>query len=126
MQHNPGFLKLTEEAKKRIKECTVGDIQAKLTQGIQFHFIDVREDHEFLIDHAAGACHLSKGIIERDIESVIPEKNTLIILYCGGGYRSALVADTLQLMGYKNVLSLVGGIKALRDAGFTLERNESI
>lgn len=70
MQHNPGFLKLTEEARKRIKECTVGDIQAKLTQGIQFHFIDVREDHEFLIDHAAGACHLSKGIIERDIESV--------------------------------------------------------
>lgn len=104
----------------------MGDVHAKLIQGIQFHFIDVREDHEFLIDHAAGARHLGKGIIERDIETVIPEKNTLIILYCGGGYRSALVADTLQLMGYKNVLSLVGGIKALRDAGFPLKRNESI
>jgi rhodanese-related sulfurtransferase len=126
MQHNSGFLKLVEEARKRIKECTVEDVQAKLTQGIQFHFIDVREDHEFLTKHAAGARHLSKGIIERDIETVIPDKSAPIILYCGGGYRSALVADTLQLMGYKDVLSLVGGIRALHDAGFPLERNESI
>ncbi|SEF78961.1 Rhodanese-related sulfurtransferase [Nitrosomonas ureae] len=123
MQHNSGFMKLVEEARKRIKECTVEDVQAKLTEGIQFHFIDVREDHEFLTNHAAGARHLGKGIIERDIETAIPDKNTPIILYCGGGYRSALVADTLQLMGYKSVLSLVGGIKALRDAGFPLERN---
>lgn len=111
MQHNPGFLKLVEEAKERIKECTVGDVQTKLTQGIQFHFVDVREDHEFLIDHAAGASHLGKGIIERDIETVIPEKNTLIILYCGGGYRSALVADTLQLMGYKMYCRWLGESK---------------
>lgn len=126
MQHNQGFLKLVEQVRKRIKECTVADAQARLAQGMQFHFIDVREDHEFLIDHATGARHLGKGIIERDIETAIPDKNASIILYCGGGYRSVLVADTLQLMGYKNVLSLVGGIKALRDAGFPLEKDKPI
>lgn len=88
--------------------------------------IDVREDHEFWIDHAAGARHLGKGIIERDIESVIPDKQAPIVLYCGGGYRSVLVADALQQMGYTHVVSLAGGIRALRDAGFPLEKDKSI
>jgi rhodanese-related sulfurtransferase len=104
----------------------VADVQARLTRGEKFHFIDVREDHEFWIDHAAGACHLGKGIIERDIENVIPDKQAAIVLYCGGGYRSVLVADALQQMGYTNVASMEGGIKALRDAGFPLEKDKSI
>ena len=126
MQHNPGFLRLVEQAKQRVKECTVADVQERLAQGEQFHFIDVREDHEFWIDHAAGARHLGKGIIERDIETAIPDKQASIVLYCGGGYRSALVADTLQQMGYVNVISMDGGIKAWRDANLPLEKDKSI
>lgn len=126
MQHNPEFLKLVEQAKQRVKECSVAEVQARLARGEQFHFIDVREDHEFWIDHAAGARHLGKGIIERDIETEIPDKQVSIVLYCGGGYRSALVADTLQQMGYTNVMSMAGGIKAWRDAGFPLEKDKSI
>ena len=126
MQHNPGFLRVVGQAKQRVKECTVADVQARLTRGEQFHFIDVREDHEFWIDHAAGSRHLGKGIIERDIENVIPDKRAAIVLYCGGGYRSVLVADALQQMGYTNVVSMDGGIKALRDAGFSLEKDKSI
>ena len=126
MQHNSGFLRLVEQARRRIKECTVADVQKRLAQGEQFHFIDVREDHEFLIDHAAGARHLGKGIIERDIETAIPDKQAPIVLYCGGGYRSALAADVLQQMGYTNVMSMDGGIKAWRDAGCPLEKNKSI
>lgn len=126
MQHNPEFLKLVEQAKQRVKECSVAEVQARLARGEQFHFIDVREDHEFWIDHAAGARHLGKGIIERDIETEIPDKQVSIVLYCGGGYRSALVADTLQQMGYTNVMSMGGGIKAWRDAGFPLEKDKSI
>lgn len=126
MQHSPGFLRLVEQAKQRIKECTAADVQARLARGEQFHFIDVREDHEFWIDHAAGARHLGKGIIERDIETVVPDKQASIILYCGGGYRSALVADALQQMGYTDVISMDGGIKAWRDAGYPLEKDKSI
>jgi len=126
MQHNPGFLRLVEQAKQRVKECTVADVQERLAQGEQFHFIDVREDHEFWIDHAAGARHLGKGIIERDIETVISDKQAPIVLYCGGGYRSALVADALQQMGYANVISMDGGIKAWRDANLPLEKDKSI
>ncbi|PXW80368.1 rhodanese-related sulfurtransferase [Nitrosomonas sp. Nm84] len=126
MQHSPGFLRLVEQAKQRIKECTAADVQARLTRGEQFHFIDVREDHEFWIDHAAGARHLGKGIIERDIETVVPDKQAPIVLYCGGGYRSALVADALQQMGYTNVLSMDGGIRAWRDADYPLEKDKSI
>ncbi|MEK6595934.1 MAG: rhodanese-like domain-containing protein [Pseudomonadota bacterium] len=126
MQHNPGFLKLVEQAKQRVKESSLAEEQDRLARGEQFHFIDVREDHEFWIDHAAGARHLGKGIIERDIETEIPDKQVSIVLYCGGGYRSALVADTLQQMGYTNVISMGGGIKAWRDAGFPLEKDKSI
>ena len=126
MQHNPGFLRLVEQAKQRIKECTVANVQERLAQGEQFHFIDVREDHEFWIDHAAGARHFGKGIIERDIETVIPDKQASIVLYCGGGYRSALAADALQQIGYANVISMDGGIKAWRDANLPLEKDKSI
>lgn len=126
MQHNSGFLRLVEQAKQRVKECTVADVQERLAQGEPFHFIDVREDHEFWIDHAAGARHLGKGIIERDIETVIPDKQASIVLYCGGGYRSALVADALQQMGYANVISMDGGIKAWRNANLPLEKDKSI
>lgn len=126
MQHNPGFLRLVDEAKRRIKECTAADVQARLAKkGEPFHFIDVREDREYEIDHAVGAIHLGKGIIERDIETLIPDKQESIVLYCGGGFRSALAADALQQMGYANVVSMDGGIRAWREAGYPLESNKS-
>lgn len=121
MKHNPGFLQLVEQAKRRIKECTVAEVKAKLDRGDRFHFIDVREDHEYTKDHAQGAVHLGKGIIERDIETAVPNKDDEIVLYCGGGYRSALAADALQQMGYTNVRSMVGGIRAWREAGYPIQ-----
>ena len=121
MKHNSGFLQLVEQAKQRVKECSAADVKARLDRGEPFHFIDVREDHEFAKDHARGAQHLGKGIIERDIESVVPDKQAAVVLYCGGGYRSALAADALQQMGYRNVLSMDGGIRAWREAGYPLE-----
>ncbi len=122
MKHNPGFVKLVEQAKQRIKECSIAEVKAKLDRGEPFHFIDVREDHEFAKDHARGARHLGRGILERDIETVIPDKQAGIILYCGGGFRSALAADNLQQMGYANVRSMDGGIRAWREAGYPLEQ----
>lgn len=122
MKHNPGFIKLVEAAKQRIKECSVAEVKVKLDLGEPFHFIDVREDHEFAKDHARGARHLGRGILERDIETVIPDKRVEIILYCGGGFRSALAADSLQQMGYTNVWSMDGGIRAWREAGYPLEQ----
>lgn len=121
MKHNPGFLKLVDQARTRVKECTVADVQRRLARGEGFHFVDVREDHEFAKDHAKGARHLGKGIIERDIETLIPDKQAPIVLYCGGGFRSVLAADALQQMGYTNVISMDGGIKAWREAGGPLE-----
>ena len=121
MKHSPGFLKLVEHAKSRVRECTIADVKGKLDRGDRFHLIDVREDHEFAQDHAKGARHLGKGIIERDIESVIPNKQDEVVLYCGGGFRSALAADALQQMGYGKVLSMDGGIRAWRDAGYPME-----
>ncbi len=126
MQHSQGFLNLVEQTRKRIKECSVADVQAKLARGEKFHFIDVREDHEFWVDHAAGASHLGKGVIERDIEAIIPDKQEPIVLYCGGGYRSVLAADALQQMGYSNVQSMDGGIRAWREAGCPIEKDKSI
>ena len=122
MKHNPGFVKLVEQAKQRIKECSIAEVKAKLDRGEPFHFIDVREDHEFAKDHARGARHVGRGILERDIETVIPDKQAGIILYCGGGFRSALAADSLQQMGYSNVRSMEGGIRAWRQAGYPLEQ----
>jgi rhodanese-related sulfurtransferase len=121
MKHNPGFLKLVDAARRRVKECTVAQAKAQLDRGEVVHFLDVREDHEFAKDHAKGARHLGKGIIERDVETHIPNKAEAILLYCGGGYRSALAADALQQMGYTNVMSMDGGIKAWRDAGYPME-----
>jgi len=122
VQHNPGFLKLVDAARGRVKECTVAQAKANLDQGEVRHFLDVREDHEFAKDHAKGACHLGKGVIERDVETRIPNKQESILLYCGGGYRSALAADALQQMGYTNVVSMDGGIKAWREAGYPIEK----
>lgn len=121
MTHNPGFLKLVGDAKRRIAECTIADVKARLDRGESFHLIDVREDHEFTKDRVKGARHVGRGILERDIESLIPDKRDLIVLYCGGGYRSALSADSLRQMGYTNVTSMDGGIRAWREAGYPTE-----
>ncbi len=122
MKHNPGFLKIVEEARQRIRECTIGDVKMKLDRGERFHLIDVREDNEFAVDHAKGALHLGRGILERDIETVIPDKHADIVLYCGGGYRSALAAENLMKMGYASVASMDGGIRAWREAGYPMEK----
>jgi rhodanese-related sulfurtransferase len=117
MKHTEGFLKIVDDAKSRIREVTVAETQDRLRQNPQAKLIDVREDNEFAAAHAVGAAHLGKGIIERDIETAVPDKNTELILYCGGGYRSALAADVLQKMGYTNVFSMAGGWKAWNEAG---------
>ena len=121
MKHNPGFLKLVDAARARVKECSVAEAKGKLERGEVAYLVDVREDQEFAKDHAKGARHLGKGIIERDIETMVPDKQASIVLYCGGGYRSALAADALQQMGYTNVISMDGGIKAWREAGYPME-----
>ena len=122
MKHNPGFLKIVDEARSRIKECTVADVKAKLDRGKSFHFLDVREESEYAKDRAKGARHLGRGILERDIETLIPDKAAEIVLYCGGGFRSALAADSLRQMGYTSVISMDGGIRAWREAGYPLEK----
>jgi rhodanese-related sulfurtransferase len=115
MKHSEGFLKLVNNAKSRIREVTVAETRERMNQGAKL--IDVREDNEWQDSHAAGADHLGKGIIERDIESQVPDKSMELILYCGGGYRSALAADALQQMGYTNVYSMAGGWKAWKESG---------
>lgn len=122
MKHNESFLKLVENARRRVKECTVAEAKNRLDRGEVAHFIDVREDNEFQQTHAKGARHLGKGIIERDIETVVPDKNASIVLYCGGGFRSILAADALAQMGYSNVTSMDGGIKAWKEAGYPMAR----
>jgi rhodanese-related sulfurtransferase len=117
MKHTEGFLAVVNDAKSRIRELTVAETQQRLDQNADAKLIDVREDNEWEAAHAAGATHLGKGIIERDIETTIPDKTTELILYCGGGYRSALAADALQRMGYTNVYSMAGGWKAWKESG---------
>ena len=117
MKHSEGFLNLVNEAKRRIREVTVAETKARIAQNPAARLIDVREDNEWQAAHAAGAVHLGKGIIERDIEQEVPDKTTELILYCGGGYRSALAADVLQQMGYSNVFSMAGGWKAWKESG---------
>ena len=117
MKHSEGFLNLVNEAKRRIREVTVAETKARIAQNPAARLIDVREDNEWQAAHAAGAVHLGKGIIERDIEREVPDKTTELILYCGGGYRSALAADVLQQMGYSNVFSMAGGWKAWKESG---------
>jgi rhodanese-related sulfurtransferase len=124
MQHSEGFLKLVDEAKRRIHEISVEATQERLAAGEGARLIDVREGHEWEAGHAAGAEHLSKGIIERDIEQAVPDFGTELILYCGGGFRSALAAETLQRMGYYDVSSMAGGWKAWQEAGAPVEEGK--
>jgi rhodanese-related sulfurtransferase len=118
--HNPGFLKLVNDAKSRVKEVNIHEYQKMPRDG--HILIDVREDNEWSASHAAGAIHLSKGIIERDVEKEIPDKSKTLVLYCGGGFRSALAADALQQMGYENAISLDGGWRAWNQAGLPVEK----
>jgi rhodanese-related sulfurtransferase len=119
--HSPGFLALVQDAKKRIHEIDIEEYKRLRESGQAGQLVDVREEHEWRAAHAAGAIHLSKGTIERDIETTIPDKNARLVLYCGGGYRSALATDNLQKMGYTNLLSLDGGWRALEVSGLPLE-----
>jgi rhodanese-related sulfurtransferase len=121
-KHTPRFLKLVEDAKTRIRELTVDDVKKKLDRGERFHLIDVREESEWAKGHLPRAEHLGKGIIERDVESRIPDTAAEIVLYCGGGFRSALAADALQKMGYSNVASMDGGWRGWNDAGLPIEK----
>lgn len=121
MKHSEGFLKIVNDAKSRIKEVTVDETRARMQSEKRVRLIDVREDNEWDVAHAAGSEHLGKGIIERDIEEKVPDKRTEVILYCGGGFRSALAADVLQQMGYFNVYSMAGGWKAWKDSGAPIE-----
>ncbi len=122
MKHSEGFLKLVNDSKSRIREVTVEQTRERLTANQGARLIDVREDNEWKAAHAAGAEHLGKGIIERDIEEKVPDKATEIILYCGGGFRSALAADVLQRMGYRNIFSMAGGWKAWNESGAPTEK----
>jgi rhodanese-related sulfurtransferase len=122
MQHSPRFLKIVDDARSRVQETNVDEVKRRLDGGEKFVLVDVREESEFAKDHLPGAVHLGKGVIERDVEVRVPDLKTPMVLYCGGGYRSALAADNLQKMGYTNVLSMDGGIRAWREEGFPLTR----
>ncbi len=117
-QHSPRFLAIATEAKTRVLECTIEDLKLRMDQGEPIVLIDVREESEFAAGHIPGAVHVSKGVIERDIESVVPDVNREILLYCGGGFRSALSAENLQRMGYRNVVSVDGGWRAWTEANY--------
>jgi rhodanese-related sulfurtransferase len=119
-RHPPRFLKIVEDAKKRVRETNVDKVKAQLDRGDKFILVDVREESEFAKDHLPGAIHLGKGIIERDIEARVPELDAALVLYCGGGFRSALAADNLQKMGYTNVISMDGGIRDWREKRYPL------
>jgi rhodanese-related sulfurtransferase len=123
MQHAPRFLKIVNESKARVQETTVDDVKTRLDRGEKFILIDVREESEYAKDHLPGAIHLGKGIIERDIEAKVPDLGATIVLYCGGGFRSALAADNLQKMGYTKVISMDGGIRVWREKGFPLTKD---
>jgi rhodanese-related sulfurtransferase len=121
-QHPPRFLKIVNDAKQRVRETNVDEVKARLDRGEKFALVDVREDREYDADHLPGAVHLGKGIIERDVEGKYPDLNSELVLYCGGGFRSALAADNLQEMGYSNVISMDGGIRHWREKGYPLEK----
>lgn len=122
MDHSPGFLKVVNEARPRVKELTVEQARARLAANPNAIFVDVREDDEWRKGHAAEAIHLGKGILERDIEKAIPDPGAEVIMYCGGGYRSVLTCDVAQRMGYRNVASLFGGYKALVATGWPMKK----
>jgi rhodanese-related sulfurtransferase len=121
-KHTPQFLKIVNDAKTRIKELTIDDVRRKQEKGDRFALIDVREDHEWAKGHLPGAVHLGKGIIERDVETKLPDTAAELVLYCGGGFRSALAADNLQKMGYTNVYSMDGGYRGWTEAGLKIEQ----
>ena len=125
MQHSPGFLKLVNDAKTRVKEIDIEGYKKMVAEGDPHTLVDTREESEFAAAHVSGAVHMSKGTIERDIENQIPDTSAKLVLYCGGGFRSALVADNLQKMGYTNVISLDGGWRALKESGLPLESKQS-
>jgi len=122
MAHAPKFLQIVNDAKKRVKETNVADVKRRVDAGEKMFVVDVREDNEWANGHLPGAIHLGKGVIERDIEARVPDTSAKIILYCGGGFRSALSADNLQKMGYTNVESMDGGWKGWLDAGFPTQK----
>jgi rhodanese-related sulfurtransferase len=121
-QHSPGFLKVVDDAKQRVREVSIDEVKQRLDRGQKFLLIDVREESEWAKDHLPGAIHLGKGVIERDVEERVPDLNASMILYCGGGFRSALAADNLQKMGYTNVLSMDGGVRGWREKGYPLAK----
>jgi len=122
-QHPPRFLKIVDDAKTRVRETNVDEVKKRMDRGDKFILVDVREESEYAKDHLPDAIHLGKGVIERDIEARVPELNAEMILYCGGGFRSALAADNLQKMGYTNVISMDGGIRGWREKGYPLTKN---
>jgi rhodanese-related sulfurtransferase len=122
MKHAAGFLQLVNDAKSRVKETSVPEVKKRLDAGAKFVLVDTREDNEWARGHLPGAIHLCKGVIERDIEAAVPDKSAEIILYCGGGFRSALAADNLQKMGYTNVISMDGGWRGWTESGFPVEK----
>ncbi len=121
-QHPPRFLKIVDDAKTRVRETNVDEVKARMDRGDKFVLVDVREDGEFAKDHLPNAIHIGKGVIERDVERKVPDLNTPLVLYCGGGFRSALAADNLQKMGYTNVISMDGGIRGWREKGYPLTK----
>jgi rhodanese-related sulfurtransferase len=121
-RHAPGFLKLVEDARSRVRECSVTEVKRWLDTGEPFLLVDVREESEYAAGRLPGAVHIGKGVIERDIETKVPDPGTRLVLYCGGGYRSALAADALQKMGYTNVISMDGGWRGWTEKGFAVER----
>ena len=121
--HSPRFLKIVEASRRRVRETTVDEVKARLDRGENFVLVDVREDNEWAKDHLPRAVHLGKGIIERDVEEKYPDMATPLVLYCGGGFRSAMAADNLQKMGYTNVISMDGGIREWREKGLPLTRS---
>ena len=123
MHHAPRFLKIVDDAKSRIKEISIDEVKDRLDGGENFVLVDVREESEFAKDHLPGAIHLGKGVIERDIEARVPDLKTPMVLYCGGGFRSALAADSLQKMGYTSVLSMDGGVRGWREKNLPLTRD---
>ena len=122
MKHSPAFLTIVGDAKTRVTECTIADVKARQDRGETFQLVDVREDSEWAVDRAVGARHIGRGVLERDVEALIPDRAAPIVLYCGGGFRSALAADNLQKMGYTNVVSMDGGMRAWREAGYPVEK----
>lgn len=118
--HSPRFLKIVNEARERVRECTIDEVHARMNRGERFTIVDVREESEFARDHIPGAVHLGKGIIERDIEQRFPDAETELVLYCGGGYRSALAAENLGRMGYTRVISMDGGYRGWKEKGLPL------